>query len=226
MVQLGVPGFEVRIRLQQRLVLHGDIQQVVLGLIVGSAQLRELDLVPDQVVAVLVAGMSHSVGIFAQDLHLLLGSDLGVQHVLGLALFLLQLLEKPVRVFLLEGDGVVESVGLLAFSLKLKQLLVSLRYTLALETVLHLEVLFFDFALLSEEVPDLGVGHLHLTLKVLQTCFGSVDVDNRHGVLLAGVHGLHLLALEQRFVLEFAVLLVDLPNQVLDQVILSFDLLG
>ena len=130
-------------------------------------ELRESELLLDDVLLISNAASVHLLGIFFNELKSLLSSDLQVKHVLALDLFITQLLKHRVGLVPLVLKLVLELHLHLSLSLEILGLLVGLSDTAALDLVLELVVLLVNAPLLRQRLFDLVVAHELLVVEVL-----------------------------------------------------------
>lgn len=168
-VQLLVLLRQVSVLDSQLLVAARQALQLDSLLLLQALKLRKFDLLTKQLLAVVRALVLNHLSILTQKLHRLLGANLLVEHVSSQVLLLFELLHHHLCLFVFELQAVLKSGDLLAFSLELKSLLISLSDAPALETVLHFEVFLVDLSFLSQDVQNLFVSVLLLTFKILDS---------------------------------------------------------
>jgi hypothetical protein len=164
LVQLCVLLIQSSVVLHEVLVGSSDLGKLVGVLGVSGLKLRVLDLHAQKLLSVFVALLLDSLGFFNEDFHILLELNLGVKLLSSKAFLNLELLEHSLGLLVLELEGELESGDLFALSLKLETLLVSFCNASTLEFVFHFQVLFVNFALLGQNLKNLGVGNIALPL--------------------------------------------------------------
>lgn len=216
LVQLRVLLVQHSVALGQLLVRLRQLLQLVLALAVGGLELLELDLERDELEPVVRAFLCDSVGVLGQRLHVLLELDLGVELLAGKTLLDLELLVHVVDRFVLELEVQLQLRDLFALGLKLNPFLIGFRHAPALESVLHLQVLLVDFALVAQDLIDLVLLHLLLALQLLDLGLLDCYLDLLLRELSLEGARLRLLPLEQVGVFQASLLLVLLPAEVDD----------
>ena len=211
-LHLLVVGLGLIVLLDDLSVVAGENLLLLCQSLLLLLELRELELLLNDLILVGDLSCSLLLGIFLGDLHVLLSGDLQVEHLLALLLFFLELFKHDGGVLLLGLDRVLKLH--LSFTLSLLELLllVLLSDTAASDLILKLKVLLVDLTLLSEDLLDLGVGHLLLVVEILDTGLGDGDVDFDEVGLLASLHGLLLGVLGQVAIVQLALLLGKLPG--------------
>lgn len=187
-------------------------------------QSRQLDLQLNNLLAVLGSHRAAVSQVFINLVEDLLLLDFLIEHVFCLGLLILQAIHCVVGRLLVLLEGVLDLLDHLTLGIDLLKLEVGLCQALPLDFLINVGVFFIDSALLGQDIFDLRECQVLQTLQVFYSRFSNADIDVDLVLLLVELHDDLLLPLDEVFVIELSLLLIELDVVLLDALAQLFDL--
>lgn len=187
-------------------------------------QSRQLDLQLNNLLAVLGSHRAAVSQVFIDLVEDLLLLDFLIEHVFCLGLLVLQAIHCVVGRLLVLLEGVLDLLDHLTLGIDLLKLEVGLCQALPLDFLINVGVFFIDSALLGQDIFDLRECQVLQTLQVFYSRFSNADIDVDLVLLLVELHDDLLLPLDEVFVIELSLLLIELDVVLLDALAQLFDL--